>query len=253
MAKLAATPLQVNLDNEMEARGLNPRSLALGAGLKETAVKAIMQGKSMNPRLDTLTALSQFLGLSIESLTAPPGLPPGVTRGPSPTHKITRRVRPDPRQLPLDLPPLIKEIDIRAGAGAGIDAHQLAEAFQGDYVVSADVVRGEWLLPPDYLTFEVRVDPRQARIIEVVGDSMSPTLDTGDRVMIDTADRRPSPGGIFALWDGLGVVIKRIEHIPNTDPATLRISSDNPRHATYDRTVDEVRIVGRARLKVARL
>jgi hypothetical protein len=57
---------------------------------------------------------------------------------------------------------------------------------------------------------------------------MEPPLSSGDRVLIDTSQRVPVPPGIFAIWDGLGLVAKRIEHEPNSDPAMVVIKSANP-------------------------
>ena len=48
-----------------------------------------------------------------------------------------------------------------------------------------------------------------------------------------------------AAMDGLGVVVKRLEHVMGTEPPRLRISSDNDRHQSYERTLDEVNIIGR--------
>ena len=67
----------------------------------------------------------------------------------------------------------------------------------------------------------------------------------GDVVLIDASQRTPSPPGIFALWDGYGVTLKRLEIVPNSDPPTLRLIPENPRHETYDRQIDEVNIIGR--------
>jgi phage repressor protein C with HTH and peptisase S24 domain len=50
---------------------------------------------------------------------------------------------------------------------------------------------------------------------------MEPLLASGDRVLIDTSQRVPVPPGIFAIWDGMGLVAKRIEHEPNSDPAMV--------------------------------
>lgn len=75
---------------------------------------------------------------------------------------------------------------------------------------------------------------------------MEPTLEAGDRVMVDLSDRRPSPDGLFALWDGIGVVVKRLEHIPYSDPTRFRIISDNTeRHNSYERNGDEINVIGR--------
>ncbi len=139
----------------------------------------------------------------------------------------------------------IPEIDIRAGMGGGGEqvVHYVPDGNGG--MSAADDIRAEWNLPEDYIRSELRVSPATARIIEVQGDSMEPTLRSGERVMVNMADARPSPPGIFALWDGYGIVVKRIEHIPNSDPPMLRISSDNSYHREYERTADEVKIIGR--------
>ena len=74
---------------------------------------------------------------------------------------------------------------------------------------------------------------------------MAPQLLHGDIVMIDTSQRTASPPGIFILHDGLGLVIKQIEPIPNTAPVTLRIFSENTACSAYDRSIEEVHIIGR--------
>ncbi|MFD2205807.1 XRE family transcriptional regulator [Kiloniella antarctica] len=139
----------------------------------------------------------------------------------------------------------VAEIAVRGGMGGGGEAGVAYSHDGHGGTAIADDVKGNWFMPSDYLRSELSVSPAAARIIEVQGDSMTPTLHSGDRVMIDTNDQRPSPPGIFALWDGIGVVVKRLEHVPNSEPALLRISSDNPNHAEYQRTFDEVNIIGR--------
>ncbi len=89
--------------------------------------------------------------------------------------------------------------------------------------------------------------PDELRIIRVEGDSMEPTLYNGDAVLIDLTRKALTPPGVFVLFDGIGLVAKRLEHIPNSDPPTMRILSDNPRYSIYERTADEVNIVGRVR------
>ena len=74
---------------------------------------------------------------------------------------------------------------------------------------------------------------------------MAPTLEHGDMVMVDTNHTNPSPPGIFVLDDGVGLVAKRVDAIPNTAPRMLRLSSDNPAYSNYQRRIDEVRVIGR--------
>ncbi len=139
----------------------------------------------------------------------------------------------------------IPEIDVRGGMGGGGEAPISYVADGNGGHISTDAVRGAWTLPSEYLRSELRVESGSLRIIEVQGDSMEPTLRSGDRVMINSRDKRPSPPGVFALWDGYGVVVKRLELVPNSDPATVKIISDNHNHNQYDRTVDEVNVIGR--------
>mgnify|MGYP002176238828 CR=1 FL=1 len=59
--------------------------------------------------------------------------------------------------------------------------------------------------------------------------------------------KSPLPPGIFVLHDAMGLVAKRLEHIPNSDPPAVRVISDNGLYSAYERTADEVTIVGRIR------
>lgn len=63
--------------------------------------------------------------------------------------------------------------------------------------------------------------------------------------MVDPSDTRPSPPGIFCVWDGLGLVIKRVEYLMNSDPPTIRLTSCNPAYQAYERSLDEAQIKGR--------
>ena len=74
---------------------------------------------------------------------------------------------------------------------------------------------------------------------------MEPKLWAGQRVMVDIQDRTPSPPGIFVVWDGLGLAIKRVEVIAGTDPLRVRISSANPEYLAYERLYSEAAINGR--------
>jgi phage repressor protein C with HTH and peptisase S24 domain len=43
----------------------------------------------------------------------------------------------------------------------------------------------------------------------------------------------------------MGVVAKRVEHTPHSEPAKVIIKSLNPEYQTYERDAEEVNIVGR--------
>lgn len=75
--------------------------------------------------------------------------------------------------------------------------------------------------------------------------TMEPLLSSGDRILIDTSQRVPVPPGIFVIWDGMGLVAKRVEHIPHSDPPKVLIKSINPEYQAYERIAEEVNVVGR--------
>jgi phage repressor protein C with HTH and peptisase S24 domain len=126
----------------------------------------------------------------------------------------------------------IEELDVRAGAGSG-----LAD--------SANSTVAEWQLPSEIIRSYTTAPAAELRIITVLGDSMEPTLMPGQRVLVDTGDRKPSPPGIFVVWDGIGLVVKRLQLLPHTDPPRVKITSDNQNYEPYERTLDEAYIQGR--------
>ena len=127
---------------------------------------------------------------------------------------------------------VLKEIDVRASAGAGA-------------IVESESPIAQWGFPEMWLRASFGANPGELHLITVEGDSMEPVLAPGDKVMVDTGRQVPSPPGIFVLYDGFGTVVKRLEHIPNSDPPTIHIKSANPAYERYDRTADEINVVGR--------
>ena len=127
----------------------------------------------------------------------------------------------------------ITEIDVRASAGPGAFHEGLEEAKE------------TWLFPDAVIRHEFRARAEDLHIVTIDGDSMEPLLSSGDRIMIDTSRRVPVPPGIFVIWDGIGIVAKRIEHVPHSDPTKVIIKSLNPEYQTYERSAEEVNIVGR--------
>ena len=103
------------------------------------------------------------------------------------------------------------------------------------------------------IRYELNARPEDCEVIRVEGDSMVPTLRPHDRVMVDLSKKAPSPGGVFALFDGLSVIVKRLEYIHGSDPPTVRIISDNDRHPNYERTLEEAHIIGRVIWRARRL
>ena len=127
----------------------------------------------------------------------------------------------------------ITEIDVRASAGPGAFHDGLAEAKQ------------IWLFADPIVRHEFRARAEDLHVITIDGDSLEKLLSSGDRIVLDTSQPVPVPPGIFVIWDGMGVVAKRVEHVPQSDPPKVVIRSINPAYPTYERDAEEVNIIGR--------
>ena len=80
------------------------------------------------------------------------------------------------------------------------------------------------------------------------GNSMHPTLQDGDLVMIDLGRTRVYDGLLYAVGIGTTVLIKRLK----LKPDTIRICSDNDPSADYDARPADFRIIGPRCLAVPR-
>lgn len=199
--------------------------------------------------IEEISILAKFLQCSSDEIIENGGGDVVMTT-PSANHQFGD---PDDGQISTDISSYvpqqeftaIPEVDIRAGLGGGGVAQMVNQTDSNGYTTEAEDLRDVWGFPNGYALQELRVDGKNARLIEVQGDSMEPTLTTGDKVMVDCSQKSPTPPGLFALWDGLGVVVKRLEHILNSDPIKIRIISDNERHSNVEEFLDEVNIIGR--------
>lgn len=131
----------------------------------------------------------------------------------------------------------IEEIDVRATRGAGgMTAAPSSEELR---------VAARYYFPRASFKSVFGCDPDEVKILESIGDEMFPTLYPGERVLVNTKDRLPTPPGIFAVWDGFSFVLKRIEYLPHSDPPRVKITTDNPRYEAHERSLEDAQIQGR--------
>jgi phage repressor protein C with HTH and peptisase S24 domain len=79
-------------------------------------------------------------------------------------------------------------------------------------------------------------------LIEVVGDSMSPTIDDGDLVVADTRETRFKSDGIYVIRNGDDLSIKRVQREPD---GKLTVRSDNQAYHTMTIAPNALNFVGR--------
>ncbi|MBI5634896.1 MAG: helix-turn-helix domain-containing protein [Nitrospirae bacterium] len=119
--------------------------------------------------------------------------------------------------------------------------------------VSGEISAGGGLVPDNTVEMKIafrrewiqrRGDPQNMSLIRVSGDSMEPTLLSGDLVLIDHGRNFVDPqGGIYAIAMDDTIMIKRLQVIY---PAkTLKIISDNSRYEPLEAVTDQVRVNGK--------
>ena len=222
-------PVRLKVLQLLKEHGSDLRKVSLAMGRNAAYVhQYVYRGSPKVLSEDDRIALAEHLSIDEDELRHQ-ARPRPQTR---PTRRA-RRVAPDTGGGPLEGFSKIAEIDVRASAGPGA----LLEGFEE----TKDV----WYFPDAVIRHEFRTRAGDLRIITIDGDLMEPVLSSGDRIMIDTSQRIPVPPGIFVIWDGMGIVAKRIEHILSSEPAQLRIMSVNPDYETYERDAEEVHVIGR--------
>ena len=160
-------------------------------------------------------------------------------------HEAVPKRRPmkrKPPRMPAGLPgaPLaaILEVTVEVSTGAGA----VTEEFVSETAL--------WHWPENMIRHEAGADPESLRILRVRGNSMEPELSDGDRIVVDVSRRLPSTGETFVLWDGNGLVVKRVDAVRSgaaheDEPPRLRLISANPDYAPYSCLAHDAHIVGK--------
>ncbi len=200
--------------------GMTAGRVAELAGINRSFVYDIMRGRSENPNQEKLDLVCGVLNVERNWLLHGVGDVDGETP-----------IMEDPMEVFVSIP----SVEVTASMGGG-------------NLVTDEVEDGEpYHFQRSWIVHDLKADPSSLRIMHVEGDSMMPTLNSGDVVLVDLSRKSPTPPGIFVLFDGMGLVAKRLENIPNNDPPKVRVISDNTFYSPYERTADEINIIGRIR------
>lgn len=241
------------LARRMTERGLTVDRAAVNKMMKEAASE---KTKPRKVKAAELLAISQITGYALpNSLTLDEHIESHHIG--TEDHQVEPDFPPDPdelraakKQARRELGPgELIEVDVIAGLGNGGTAPPIM--IDGKMV---DNVRATWRVPTDFLRTELRSTEQDVEILPVDGDSMIPTLQPGDRVLVNRRQNTPSPDGLYAIGGPLGTQIKRLQYVQGTtDPIKILVISDNPQHPDAELTVDEIHVIGRVICRISRL
>ena len=111
----------------------------------------------------------------------------------------------------------------------------------------ADPLKAEgWLFPASFVREQLHTSAARLLVLDTTGDSMAPTIMSGERVIVDTGHKTPTPDGLYAIRDTFQcIVVKRLQVLRSSRPTRVRVISDNPNHPSEEAPLGELEIVGK--------
>lgn len=202
--------LSERLTSLMYEKGISQAELARLIGIKQPSVFKILSGETRNPKkiLEIATALN----------VDPHWLKTGEG-DPDPSYRIVEVSEPQkPNTVRIDI------LDVEASAGNGA---YLSPTEQG-------------LLSQEFdLTFFRqqfgRADAKHLKLITVKGDSMAPTLESGDLLYVDISENYFAADGLYVFTFDGQTFIKRLQKVGKE----MLVISDNPTYKEWTFTQDD--------------
>lgn len=206
--------------------GLTQLHLAQKANVSQGTIGNIESGVRTNPR--ELLAIAAALDVQPEWLKS--GKPP---------RRIVNTHVSDGIEVGAAT---ATEVKIHVGRIVGLKL----SAGTGEIVYDFEEVEGSRSFEREWMRKE-GLDARHCKMVEVDGDSMFPTLESGESILVNTRDRELRHNKVFALVTDDGLRVKRL--IRRSD-GQWEIHSDNPMkhlYPTEDFVAGKVAIWGRVR------
>jgi phage repressor protein C with HTH and peptisase S24 domain len=214
------------------ARKKNIAQTVLATALKKyrSEINRWFLGEVM-PRPNTIEKLANEIGCSFSYLISGDGEPFPDRYTPPAGDAINLDLR---KKMPLNNMVSITYIEENyASAGAGIinfDAAKEVMHFDRNFLVSQ-------FGPTNF---------ENVHIIHAVGDSMSPTIASGDMLFVNPGDKDVTTGAVYVFVIGEETLVKRAERNPLSGELTLR--SDNKKYAPIEiatTDLNKVSVIGR--------
>ncbi len=226
------------IEEALRRKGTNPSRLAKENGWSVNAIRYILEGRPPSSR--RLAEVCEALDL--EFYVGPPRTPEGSRLDVKRLAKELERLASEARRIAAQQQEERAQIAQRvlpSDPYISAPLYEVLAAAGGGSPVGSEVVR-------DYLAFNrtwVRDQQLMAgklAVIEVQGDSMEPTLQGGDIVLVDLRTQELRDGNIYTLRRDEDLMVKRLYR----HGSDWMIHSDNPSYAGEPFN-QEVSVVGR--------
>lgn len=199
------------------------RSFAEKAGIPFSTLKGVLEGSRQS--LEKVVAISEATGASLEWLA--------TGRGPKYKRDAilalqNASVQSEAQKELVEIP----RYDAKVSAG------------NGHFTETAQIL-SRIPFTPEFFSKNLQRAPKDMIIVDAKGDSMLPTMEDRDLVMIDTSTaQEPLSAGIYAFsYDG-ALFVKRLQRLHNG----ILVSSDNKDYREFtiaSSEMDQFKLIGR--------
>lgn len=192
------------IQEALKRQGTNPSRVAKDNGLSVNAVRYILEGRPPSSR--RLAEVCEALDL--EFYVGPRRTPTGTQ--PDATHLADEleRLAAEVRRLADESARRPTEID-QGAQYVSAPRYEVLAAAGGGAAVDKEVVKGHLGFTKKWLRAQ-RLIEDQLAVIEVQGDSMEPTLRSGDIVLLDMRSPDLRDGEIYTLRREEELLVKRL-------------------------------------------
>jgi len=211
--------LQLRLDQVLR-KFASVADLARLIGVSDNAIYKWLSGRGQ-PSVANLVALAKASKVSVEWLAT--------------GHESAAAKRSAGHSAERDEFFYVPRYDVKGAGGTVLRSEQVVDHL---------AFKKEWVRA------RFNADPRNLLLIEAVGDSMAPTLEDSDLLLVDLGEPRFRHDGIYVLRREHELEVKRLQRRPD---GTLTIICDNPAYAPSVVASDSVHIIGRVIWSASRL
>lgn len=179
-------------------RGFSQARLAGGTSNSPSLISMVESGHA-NLSVASLTASAKALGVSVDFLC-------GLTTNPTPARQLATEL--------ADTTTRVRDLEEQQAYltatddGDYVGVSELAGAAGGGAVVDHERITGRVKFRREWLARH-GLPAGECRVIQVLGESMEPTLVDGCSILVNQASRRRRVGRIFVVRTADGLVVKR--------------------------------------------
>ncbi len=191
-------------------------------GIPDSSLRKCLDGSQ--PTADKLAAIASATGVNLKWLIT----------GEGPQYEENQPEEAEEDHDMVSIP--LHDVEASAGPGAILDA-PLSEVDRIDFC--RNWIRREFSTSPEGLV-----------LIYVRGESMEPTLRSGDIILVDRKATEPREGIFVVRLDG-ALLVKRLQVYPGR---RIEVYSDNPNYKPYElnarKPPDDFAVIGRVLLSM---